>query len=61
MADRSQLLLVEPTPLISIVTIGEIRSLAHQFRWGQSKLERMEFILGFFDMVPIVSDEIATE
>ena len=38
--DTYQLLLIEPTPILSIVTAGELRSLAMQFRWGQAKLER---------------------
>ena len=48
-----QLLLIEPIPLISIVTAGELRSLALQWRWGPSKLDRMEFMLGYLDVVPI--------
>ena len=52
-----ELLLVEPTPLISIVTAGEIRSLATQFDWGSSKRGRMEFALGYFKTVPVDSPE----
>ena len=42
------LLLVEPTPIISVVTEGELRSLALQFRWGPRALDRMEYALSFF-------------
>lgn len=28
--DEYQLLLIDPTPLICVVTVGELRSLAHQ-------------------------------
>ncbi len=51
--DEYQLLLIDPTPIISIVTAGELRSLALQFRWGPVKLDRMEFALGYFDVVPV--------
>lgn len=40
-----QLLVVEPTPVLSIVSAGELRSLARQWRWGPVKLDRMEFAL----------------
>lgn len=52
-----ELLLVEPTPLISIVTAGELRSLATQFDWGSAKRGRMEFALGYFKTVPVDSPE----
>ncbi len=52
-----QLLLVEPTPLISIVSAGELRSLAQQWNWGREKRDRMEFALGFFQMIPVDSPE----
>lgn len=52
-----QLLVVEPTPLISIVTAGELRSLARQWNWGLDKRDRTEFLLGFFQTVPIDSPE----
>ncbi len=52
-----QLLVVEPTPLISIVTAGELRSLARQWNWGRAKRDRMEFLLSYFQTVPIDSPE----
>ena len=52
-----QLLVVEPTPLISIVTAGELRSLARQRNWGQDKRDRMEFALGYFKIVPVDTPE----
>ncbi len=51
--DEYQLLLIDPTPIISIVTAGELRSLALQWAWGSAKLDRMEFILGYLDVVPV--------
>ncbi len=56
--DEYQLLLIEPRPKISIVSSGELRSLALQFHWGQPKLDQMEFILGYFDEVPVDSRDI---
>ena len=53
--ERYELLLVDPTPIISIATAGELRSLSLQFRWGPSKLDRMEFALGYFEQIPIDS------
>lgn len=52
-----QLLVVVPTPLISIVTAGELRSLARHRNWGRDKLDRMDFALGYFQIVPIDSPE----
>ena len=43
-----QPLLVTPTPQYCLVSEGEIRSLALQWKWGTKKLEQMEFCLGFF-------------
>ena len=53
-----QLLVVEPTPVLSIVSAGELRSLARQWRWGQVKLDRMEFALGYFPVLPIESPDL---
>jgi tRNA(fMet)-specific endonuclease VapC len=51
--EEYQLLLIEPTPLISVVVAGELRSLAHQWGWGEAKRGRMEFALGYFHVVTI--------
>ncbi len=51
--DRYQLLLVEPRPFISVVTAGELRSLAYQRFWETAKRNLMEFILGYFKTVTI--------
>lgn len=50
--------LVEPRPLISIITEGELRSLAYQFRWGKSKVEKALFYLSYFKRVSIDQPEI---
>ena len=52
-----QLLVVEPTPLISVVTAGELRSLSRQWNWGRDKLDRMEFLLSYFQTVPVDSPD----
>src|SRR5437867_4370292 len=41
------------TPLISVVTEGELRSLALQFGWGQRRLQRLEELLGYLISVPL--------
>jgi tRNA(fMet)-specific endonuclease VapC len=52
-------LTTDPRPLISVVTDGEIRSLAHQWRWGRQKKEQMRFLVGFFRRAPI--DDVVLE
>ena len=47
------LLATDSRPLISVVTAGELRSLALQYGWGQAKLDQMEFCLGYFKTVTI--------
>jgi tRNA(fMet)-specific endonuclease VapC len=47
------LLAHSPTPFISVVTVGEVRSLAFQYGWGESKLQQMEFCLGYFKVITI--------
>jgi tRNA(fMet)-specific endonuclease VapC len=53
-----RLLVVEPTPLVSIVTDGELRSLAYQFGWGEQLVGRAMFLLDFFVRYPIDAPEI---
>jgi tRNA(fMet)-specific endonuclease VapC len=48
-----QLLTVEPTPILSVVTAGELRSLAYQWGWGAAKRDQMEYLLGYFPVVTI--------
>ncbi len=51
--ETHNLLAVEPTPLISVVTVGELRSLAYQRDWSVAKREQMAFLLGYFKKVTI--------
>jgi tRNA(fMet)-specific endonuclease VapC len=44
--DTYQPLTADLRPVISVVTAGEVRSLALQWKWGEKKLEQMEFALG---------------
>jgi predicted nucleic acid-binding protein len=53
-----QLLLIDPRPLISVVTTGEVRSLAYQWGWATTKREQMEFLLGYFKVVTIFDPAI---
>ena len=52
------LLLRDPKPAYSIVSEGEIRSLAEQWQWGETRLEQMEFCLGYFERLTIEIPEI---
>src|SRR5262249_18712203 len=49
---------MDPTPVISVVTVGELRSLALQFNWGTEKLDQMEFCFGFLRGVSIDDPDI---
>lgn len=44
---------LDPRPLISDVTEGELRSLALQWRWGSQKREQMDFVLSYFWRIAI--------
>lgn len=48
-----QPLTAEPRPIICVVSVGEIRSLAAQWNWGGRKTSQMEFAVGFFRVVSI--------
>jgi tRNA(fMet)-specific endonuclease VapC len=55
---KYQPLIIDPRPLISVVTAGELRSLALQFNWQTEKIEQMEFYLGYFKRVSIDDHDI---
>jgi tRNA(fMet)-specific endonuclease VapC len=38
---KYSLLLADPQPLISVVSVGELRSLAHQFNWLAARRAQM--------------------
>ncbi len=44
--------------IISIVSKGEIESLAIQFKWGEKRLQQLENLLNQFLIVPIDSNQI---
>ncbi len=46
-------LLAEPRPLISVISEGELRSLAYQFNWQSDKLSQMNFVLSYFQRATI--------
>jgi tRNA(fMet)-specific endonuclease VapC len=50
---RYRLFAVEPRPIISVVSVGELRSLAYQREWGQAKRDQLEFVLGYFRRMTI--------
>jgi len=53
-----QPLVADPRPLISVVTEGELRSLAHQWKWGNRKKEQMHFFLQYFWRVAIDTEDV---
>jgi tRNA(fMet)-specific endonuclease VapC len=56
--DRYQPLLLDPRPIISVVTVGELRSLALQWKWGPKKLDQLEYAIGFFKTLTIDDPDV---
>ncbi len=50
---RYRLLVAEPTPLVSVVSVGELRAVAPLREWGPARVDQMEFILSCFTAVPV--------
>jgi predicted nucleic acid-binding protein len=53
-----RLLLVQERPMYSVVVEGEVRFLGHQWGWGADRLERMQFLLGYFERLPIEVSQV---
>jgi predicted nucleic acid-binding protein len=53
-----QPLLIDPRAIISVVTAGELRSLALQFNWKAEKINQMEFYLYYLRRVSIDDPEV---
>lgn len=51
-------LVADPRPAISVVTEGEIRSLAIQWNWGERKKDQMRFLLQYFLRVPVDNERV---
>lgn len=51
-------LMVEPRPLISIVTHGELFSLAQRLNWAEVKNNQMHFLLSYFPTLDINRPDI---
>ena len=56
--DAYHLLTAEPRPLVSVVTVGELRSLAIQWKWAGRKLDQVEFALASFEAYDISAPEL---
>ncbi len=56
--NQYQPLMIEPRPLISVVTAGELRSLAYQFRWGNQKRDQALYFLDYFRQISIDHPDI---
>ena len=55
---RYALTTTNPTPIVSVVSEGELRSLARQLVWGSDKTRRMQDLLNLFPIVPLPYDGI---
>ncbi|MBS1791360.1 MAG: PIN domain-containing protein [Acidobacteria bacterium] len=55
---RYQPLIADPRPMISVVTEGELRSLAHQWKWGKQKNDQMRFYLQHFWRVAVDTEDV---
>lgn len=53
-----QPLLIEPHPILCVVSAGELRSLAYQLQWGKQKTEQARFLLNYFEIVSIDDPDI---
>jgi predicted nucleic acid-binding protein len=51
-------LIVTPRAAISVVSEGELRSLAIQWKWGGRKKNQMRFLLQFFLRVPVDNETV---
>ncbi|MGH9835368.1 MAG: type II toxin-antitoxin system VapC family toxin [Blastocatellia bacterium] len=58
LGDEYSLLLIQPPPMISDVTEGELRSLAIQWKWGERKRDQMEYLLSYFWRIAINDPDI---
>ena len=52
---KYHLSLPSPKPLISIVTLAEVRAFADLRSWGEDRISRLEDSLDSFTMVPIIA------
>jgi hypothetical protein len=53
-----QPLITDPLPLISVVSEGELRSLAHQWQWGQRKISQMHFSLRHLSRIQVDQEDV---
>jgi tRNA(fMet)-specific endonuclease VapC len=56
--NRFNLFAIEPIPIVSTVSHGELRSLSLQLNWGKVKRDQMEFCLDYFIRMPIDTDGV---
>ena len=56
--ERYQLLVIDTRPMICVVTVGELRSLAYQRSWAARKRDHMEFILDYCQKISIDGPDV---
>jgi tRNA(fMet)-specific endonuclease VapC len=52
------LLTTDPPPVISVVSAGELRSLAIQWNWQAARMNQMRFILNYFQKLSIDREQV---
>jgi tRNA(fMet)-specific endonuclease VapC len=57
---RYALTSVNPVPIISIVSEGELRALALQLAWGAQKRRHLEDLLDYFTIIPLPFSRVIT-
>lgn len=49
---------IDNTPIVCVVSIGELKSLAKRNRWGKKRIENMEKFLQLFVVVNIYAEDV---
>lgn len=55
---RYALTTAKPTPIISIVSEGELRALALRLAWGAPRRQRVENLLNYFPIIPLPFSQV---
>ena len=55
---KYSLLTRDPSPVISVVSIGELKSLANRHKWGTRRLRQVDYILSHLKAITIDDEPI---
>jgi tRNA(fMet)-specific endonuclease VapC len=50
---RFDLFVIEPRPVLCVVSVGELWSLAYQRDWGRAKRDQLDYLIGYFRRMSI--------